>query len=250
MNAQEIHQKHRPGTPLLLGNQKQLFLLGPLPFSTTKEGICKLISAWQWDARPLQPRGRTMDGTGINWLIQGTENPTHWIYTLKHGDVLITRLPEDKPVQMQDACTIVASKKTIHQLMKKEGEDPIFIDDPWMKGRNSESSRATPSAPAVSHSQIASIEANLEKKLLEKLAKSDEDVSMDSCTVELSQKVQRLENQMSQVVQSQQAVEVKINGMQQQIDQQHSLFAGAVERQMQEQMDKIECLLSKRNRLE
>lgn len=250
MNAQEIHQKHRPGTPLLLGNQKQLFLLGPLPFSTTKEGICKLISAWQWDARPLQPRGRTMDGAGINWLIQGTENPTHWIYTLKHGDVLITRLPEDKPVQMQDACTIVASKKTSHQLMKKEGEDPIFIDDPWMKGRNSESSRATPSAPAVSHSQIASIEANLEKKLLEKLAKSDEDVSMDSCTVELSQKVQRLENQMSQVVQSQQAVEVKINGMQQQIDQQHSLFAGAVERQMQEQMDKIECLLSKRNRLE
>ena len=251
LNAQEIHQKHRPGTPLLMGNQKQLFLLGPLPFSTTKEGISKLLSAWKWDARPLQPRGRTMDGTGINWLIQGTENPTHMIYTLKHGDVLITKLPDDKPSQSQDTCTIVASKKTIHQLMNKEGEDPIFVNDPWGKNRNTrEAGRATSSVPAVSNSQIASIETNLEKKLLEKLARPDEDVCMDGRSDELAQKVNRLEAQMSQVMQSQQSVEVKISGMQQQIDQQHSLFAGAVERQMQEQMDRIESLLSKRNRLE
>ncbi len=251
LNAQEIHQKHRPGTPLLMGNQKQLFLLGPLPFSTTKEGISKLLSAWKWDARPLQPRGRTMDGTGINWLIQGTENPTHMIYTLKHGDVLITKLPDDKPSQSQETCTIVASKKTIHQLMNKEGEDPIFVNDPWGKNRNTgEAGRATSSVPAVSNSQIASIETNLEKKLLEKLARPDEDVCMDGRSDELAQKVNRLEAQMSQVMQSQQSVEVKISGMQQQIDQQHSLFAGAVERQMQEQMDRIESLLSKRNRLE
>ena len=86
--------------------------------------------------------------------------------------------------------------------------------------------------------------------MLEKLARPDEDVCMEGHSDELAQKVNRLEAQMSQVMQSQQSVEIKISGMQQQIDQQHSLFAGAVERQMQEQMDKIESLLSKRNRLE
>ena len=251
MNAQEIHQKHRPGTPLLMGNHKQLFLLGPLPFSTTKEGVSKLLRAWQWDARPLQPRGRTMDSSGINWLIQGTENPSHLIYSLKHGDVLITKLPEEKPSQPQDACTIVASRKTIEQLKQKDGEDSVFTQDPWAKARKtSEQTGASSSIPAVSQSQIASIEASLEKKLFEKLSKSEEDVCMEGTVDELAQKVQRLEAQMGQVVHSQQSVEVKINNMQHQMDQQHTLFEGAVKKQMQEQMDRIESLLSKRNRLE
>lgn len=36
MNASDIHSKHKPDVPLLLGHQKQMYLLGPMPFSSTK----------------------------------------------------------------------------------------------------------------------------------------------------------------------------------------------------------------------
>ena len=42
MNAQEIHDKHRPNTPLLMGQTKMLYAVGPLPYSTTKAALHKL----------------------------------------------------------------------------------------------------------------------------------------------------------------------------------------------------------------
>ena len=71
LNAQEIHSKHRAATPLLVGKSKNLYSLGPLPFSTTKAAIRKLLAAWKWAARPLQPRSRP----GRKW--DQVENPGH-----------------------------------------------------------------------------------------------------------------------------------------------------------------------------
>ena len=100
LNAQEIHEKHRPDTPLLLGQSKMLYAVGHLPFSTTKAALCKLLKAWSWDARPLQPKGRAQDGSGITWHIQAVEDPGHWVYSLQHGDVLVTKLQDPKPPTM------------------------------------------------------------------------------------------------------------------------------------------------------
>ena len=74
MNAQEIHDKHRPNTPILLGQSKSTYMIGPLPYSTTREARIKLLKAWEWDAKPLQPRGRSQDGQGVNWSILATED--------------------------------------------------------------------------------------------------------------------------------------------------------------------------------
>lgn len=98
MNAQEIHSKHRPDTPLLMGQTKMVYAVGPLPFSTTKTALSKMLKAWEWDARPLQPKGRSQDGSGITWHVQATENPGHCVYTMQHGDVLITKVQDGKPV--------------------------------------------------------------------------------------------------------------------------------------------------------
>ena len=82
LNAQEIHTKHRPDVPLLLGQSKKMYAIGPLPYSTTKSAIHKLLKAWKWEGRPIQPKGRSQDGTGITWAIQATEDPSHWVFTL------------------------------------------------------------------------------------------------------------------------------------------------------------------------
>eukprot|EP00435_Cladocopium_sp_Y103_P023429 s2528_g5.t1 len=116
MNAQEIHTKHRPDTPLLLGQTKMVYAVGPLPFSTTKAALHKLLKAWSWDARPLQPKGRAPDGSGITWHTQATEDPGHWVYALRHGDVLITKLQDAKPNNATMPNSIVASRKTIEHL--------------------------------------------------------------------------------------------------------------------------------------
>ena len=77
-----------------------LYALGPFPYSTTKDAVTKLLKAWGWEARPLQPRGRSQDGSGITWTIQATTDPGHWIYVLQHGDVLISKLQDDKPAEI------------------------------------------------------------------------------------------------------------------------------------------------------
>ena len=67
IHAQEVHKKHHPDTPLLLGAQKSQYTIGPLPYSTTREAVIKLLKAWNWEAKPLQPKGRALDGSGITW---------------------------------------------------------------------------------------------------------------------------------------------------------------------------------------
>ena len=254
MNAQEIHEKHRPDTPMLLGNTKQLYSLGPMPFSTTREGVGKLLKAWKWDARALQPRGRALDGTGINWSIQATEDPSHWIFTLQHGDVLITKAQVEKSSVPPDACGIIASRKTIDQFKQSLGEDPWQKNDPWsgykpVVANPKEITRAVPSN-GMSSAQIAAVEANIEKRLIATLSTKSEDVTMEGSMQEVVQKVTQLENQLQQVVHHQQQVDNRLNGMQSQMDQQAVQFASAVETQMTAQMDRIESLLAKRSRME
>ena len=260
--------KHRPETPLLLGQHKMLYTLGPLPYSTTKAAVSNLLKAWQWEARPLQPRGRSQDGNGIQWTIQATSDPSHWIYVLQHGDVLISKLHEDKQVEASPSYSIVASKRTMQHLHNTGDQtDPWLMYDPWKplhKPKNPSGNAAT---------AIATIETNVERKVMAalapKLAQTDADVSMEADAFET--RIARLEQQLGQVqahqagmesklghldhsvqqVQSSQAgVESSVHLMQQQLDQQSQHITHALDRKMSEQTEKIEALLCKRGRHE
>lgn len=273
MNAQEIHTKHRPDVPLLLGQTKKLYTVGPLPYSTTKSAIHKLLKAWKWEGRPLQPKGRSQDGTGINWIVQATEEPSHWVFTLQHGDVLVTKLKEDKPIEAPAAYSIVASRKTLQHLQANaENVDPWLAYDPW-KPTTPVKTSGQQTVQSLSTTQIAAMETNIEKKVMNAIAAKannhDQDVNMDSTALEarvqqiesqlqhvqnvqsgVEAKVNHVELQIQQVQVSQHAVEANIGQMQQKLDQQSHHIGKTLDSKLAEHMDRIEALLCKRGRHE
>ena len=247
MNASAIHTKHRPDTPLLMGNTKQLYSVGPMPFATTKEALVKILKVWDWEARPLHPKGRSQDGTGINWTIQATEDPKFWVYSLQHGDVLITRLQDAKPVQGQQPYSIVASKKTLVQL-QHQGPDPWLQADPWKPTTDQNRRPVGPSiaATGATPAQLAALEQSLEQKLLAAIHthKGDGDVSMDNAGME--HRVTTMENQLQQLQSNQQGMDSKISQIQIQVEHQAQRFESSLDSKLQDQMDRIEHLMRKR----
>ena len=253
MNAGEIHQRFRPDTPLLLGQAKQIYLVGPLPFSTTREAVCKLLKAWKWDARPLQAKGRSADGSGINWAIQAVEEPGHYVYTLAHGDILITKSSENRQQQQDRTYNIVASRKTIHKLQGNEIPDPWTKNDPWGGYTPTSSSTASSSKqPTLTAGQIASVEANIEQRIRASLNTQarDEDVPMDGTNSALEARVATLESQIQQVSVQQQQTDAKIGHFQQQMDHHYTSLNNNIESKFNDQMSRLEALLSKRKHME
>ena len=253
MNAGEIHQRFRPDTPLLLGQVKQIYLAGPLPFSTTREAVCKLLKAWNWDARPLQAKGRSADGSGINWAIQAVEEPGHYVYTLAHGDILITKSSENRQQQQDRTYNIVASRKTIHKLQGNEAQDPWIKNDPWGSYTPTSTSTASSSKqPTLTAGQIASVEANIEQRIRASLntQNKDEDTPMDGTSAALEARVATLESQIQQVAAQQQQTDAKIGHFQQQMDHHYTSLNSNIETKFNDQMSRLEALLTKRKHME
>ena len=248
LHAQPVHDKFRPETPLLLGS-KETYLVGPLPFSTTKDGVAKMLKAWQWDARPLQPKGRTPDSNGVQWTIQAVEDPEFWIYTLQHGDVLITKQQPTKSAPPSGQYAVIASRKTLEHLGT---QDPWLQHDPWQKPTAAApvSSPLPIAQPSLSNAQLATLEANLEKKIMTSLQAKmpDGDATMEPSQID--HRVSHLEHQLSQVQASQQGLEAKVGQLHTQIEHQGKVFGHALDQKLAEQMDKIESLLTKRSRHE
>lgn len=237
MNAEEIHQKFRPDTPMLLGQSKQIYLVGPLPFSTTREAVSKLLRAWNWEARPLQAKGRSADATGLTWAIQAVEEPGHYVYTLAHGDVLISKSSDTKPQQQDRTYQVVASNKTINQLQTKEGSDPWVKNDPWGGYTPTSSSAASSSTQSgLTVSQIATIEANIEQKI-----RSSMDMPMERSGLE--ERVIALEAKIQQT-------DAKVGQFQQQMDHHYNSLNTSIESKFNDQMNRLEALLSKRKFME
>ena len=252
LNAQEIHEKHRPDTPLLLGQSKMIYAVGPQPFSTTKAALNKLLKAWNWDARPLQPKGRAQDDSGITWHIQAIEDPDHWVYSLQHGDVLVTKLQDTKPVAHVKPFSIVASKKTMEHL---QGTDPWLQSDPWSREGQASSSTMSakaqpvkPSGQPVTHAQLAAMEASLDKKIQMATKPTDNDVPME--TAHMESRIALLEQQFQQAQVLQQGTDAKVSQLQQKIDQQSKLLGDRIDGKLNAQMERIEMLLCKRSRHE
>ena len=252
LNAQGIHEKHRPDTPLLLGQSKMIYAVGPLPFSTTKAALNKLLKAWNWDERPLQPKERAQDDSGITWHIQAIEDPDHWVHSLQHGDVLVTKLQDTKPVAHVKPFSIVASKKTMEHL---QGTDPWLQSDPWSREGQASSSTMSakaqpvkPSGQPVTHAQLAAMEASLDKKIQMATKPTDNDVPME--TAHMESRIALLEQQFQQAQVLQQGTDAKVSQLQQQMDQQSKLLGDRMDEKLNTQMERIEMLLCKRSRHE
>eukprot|EP00438_Fugacium_kawagutii_P006940 Skav203606 [mRNA] locus=scaffold935:358599:363133:+ [translate_table: standard] len=244
INALQVHTKFRADTPMLLGATKTLYALGPLPFSTSKEAVAKLLKAWDWDARPLQPRGRSADHSGITWTIQAVEEPSHWIFSLQRGDVLITKIqPTTKPVSPNAQFSIVASRKTMDHLRQNE-DDPMLSNDPWLPAAQKSRAQAA-AASSVTSTQLVQLEASLEqkmKKAIEERAPATlaEDVPMEPV---MESRLAAVEQHLQQLQQSQVNTDQKVNQLQAQIDHQTQKFGEVMDTKMAEQMERLEALL-------
>ena len=245
-DAAQVHQKVKPDTPFLPGGSKHSFVVGPLPFGVTRKSLTKLFSEWEWSAQAVQPIGRSADMQGLMWMVHASDPPKHTVYTMAHGDLMITR--DESAIQRTPKQVIPqVSALTRHQFGSESW-------DPWANA-----ARKLPSASS-SHqvSNAAAIEHVVEQRVLAKL-QPREDVNMDS--TEHESRINSLESQVQQLVANHKSTEVKtqqvaaqVDALQSQVEGYHgavqSCIENCIENKLSEQMQKIEALLSKRPRNE
>eukprot|EP00435_Cladocopium_sp_Y103_P026233 s1561_g6.t1 len=177
------------------------------------------------------------------------DDPSHWIYQLSHGDILISPMESDAQSSQVQA-PVLASARTLQYLRQKPNppdakgtEDPWQHYDPWQKKSSKE----------LSVAQVAAIEANLESKLTQKLKTEDAEMTaVDDRVVALESRVEQLAATVSanQTQQSQQTqvLTQQIAQIDRKVDGQTQMFHAALDAKLSDQMLKIEQLLSKRPR--
>ena len=248
-DAKTTHDAFRPDTPFLAGAAKSTWIVGPVPWGTTRKGLIKLFEAWQWSAKPLQPAGKSADGTGLKWHVQSAEAPENFVYTLGHGDVLIVKeTPEI--VKSQSIHRVEASGFT----MKHAGGMQPLHWDPWHEAAQQLPSNGSGKASQMTSAQIATLESNLESKLMQKLKSSDGDTPMEPSieprVAQLEQQIQQLQTQQKDTAKVTQQLSNKVDQFAVQMDGHSKQIQGHLDHKLAEQMDRIEALLAKRQRQE
>lgn len=244
--AEALHQLHRPDLVYIQGTELVKYRVGPMLFGSTKQSLVHVFSKWEWKARPVAPQGQAKDRSGVMWLVQAAEPPSHWIFQLSHGDVLIS--PEDKviPVQ-QPPQAVVASSKTIQALqanaVTNSPEDPWIHHDPW----------ARPSTREMPTSQVASLESRIEQSIIARMKQHDVDMpEHDTKVTELEARLDQLNQTVvanqQEAARQHQVVQTQLTALDNKVDQQQGFFQNTLESKLEQQMQRIEQLFSKRQR--
>ena len=254
-HVKAVHNSLRPEVDYLDGDLKT-YRLGPLPFGTTKSSLSKVFKQWGWSARPGQPLTQSRDHLGIFWSAQANSSPTHWIFTMEHGDILISEEPT-KDDNARNIQTVVASKRTIKHITtmqhgtERSGNDPWLEKDPW--------TQASASSKPMSASQISTMQNAIERRIRDSLQQQQETNISMAVDTDNDQRMTQIEQQMHQMqtnftsFQSQQQahnrqVASEITNVKTQMEVQTQSFQQILSKQLEDQMSKIDALLSKRPR--
>ena len=266
-----IHKQHKSHLPYLDTNAAIKYLAGPFPYGATRESIIKVFNGWDWSARPIQPRGRSGDGQGVQWEVLAACHPECEVYSMKHGDVILTLL-ETKKTNERVTHDVMASAKTIALLRQpppavqsSKGTElaPLHFD-PWASYQPIKNAKVSmPAESSMKPAQIEAITANFDRRLAETLAQVDQKLaagdtamgeSNDHKIASLEERLQQLEvgfhQQQHMQQQHQQQVSVQFQQVQQQIENQSSSFQTHLDQKMNEQLAQIEMLLGKKQRRE
>eukprot|EP00438_Fugacium_kawagutii_P001377 Skav209295 [mRNA] locus=scaffold994:15616:25217:+ [translate_table: standard] len=227
--AQAMHNQFKPDTPFLSGSALSTWVLGPLPWGTTRKALLSTFQSWEWPAKPLQPAGRSAQGDGLQWHVVAANPPPLFVYSMSHGDVLIRKL---EPVAAATTDTTVPPSRG----------QPLQ-GDPWAP------TAAKLQPPQISQVQLARIEEQVTNKVMKSMQK-DHDEPM---TQAYEPRIAALEAQLQQVQQEQQQLNQNHATMQTRVDQLGNQIEGHsrkilshLDQKMQTQMDNIEALLAKR----
>lgn len=94
--AEALRSHFKPSSPWLDSSALMSFTVGPFPPGSSRAAILKICKAWDWSAKPVQPKARSADGQGVLWQILSASKPNSEVYQLAHGDVLVTLDPPKK----------------------------------------------------------------------------------------------------------------------------------------------------------
>eukprot|EP00434_Breviolum_minutum_P007588 symbB.v1.2.006696.t1/scaffold404.1/size210989/2 len=197
-------------------------------------------------AKPLQPAGKSADGSGLKWHVQASEAPENFVYTLSHGDV-----PDNREVVRQVPMHRVEASE--HTMKRSLGQQPLHWD-PWQEAAQQLQSSSSNKPQQISTAQIATIETNLEAKLMQKIKTQEVDAnmepSMEPRVAKLEQQLQQLQVQQMDTAKTTQQLSNKVDQFATQMDGHSRQIQGHLDQKLAEQMDRIEALLAKRQRQE
>ena len=264
-DAEKVHLEHRPDVMYLDGTELRKYRVGPLPYGSTKQSIVNAFKKWGWTARPLGPQGQSQDKSGTMWVVQSAAPPTHWVFQMQHGDVLISPDVTADPSQanvMQPS--VIASTKTLQSLKNeanhastshdheaKDKHDPWTHRDPWQSYNTRE----------LSVGQVASMQAQLEAKIDQRLKESlpnaedcsmheDAETRISSLEAQVQQITSNFQSFQQQQIQHNHGMYSQLQTLDKQMHEQHQSLTNVLDSKLEDQMMRIEALLTKRSRTE
>ena len=246
-DAEAVHATVRQEQAVMLGPNKQTWCMGPLPWGSSKQSVQKIIDEWGWKARALHTTGKAPDGSGLLWSLHAAGLPPATVYSLSHGDVLLTRVDLPQAVASSPAPVLVASKRTRDSL-SAGAQDPLQVHDPW-----AQSSKPPPAETRyVTQAHLDAFAATLEAKVSVRASESSDDVSMD---MDVTTRVEQLEMQVQQLTQAQnrqtaetQAIATQVSSLTSKVEATARSVENAVEAKLTHHLQELDNMLSKRLR--
>ena len=222
--------------------------MGPLPYGLDRVALSKMFGAWGWQARPLHPIRALQGAAGAVWLVQSCGDPPSQVVSLKHGDVVISKVGPKQTASSDTPVSVVTSSTTLELCQVKVGDtkdsgsgvDPWLLKDPW-----AQAVVAMPHGADHTAAALKQVEARVEQNVLAKLPvhSMQDDVSMTEATED---RFQALERQVSQLTQNQQLMEAKADANASRHDAQLSQFQHQISAQMEAQGSQMEHLFRQR----
>ena len=249
-DASALGQQLKPGSVYLASGVRVDYEVGPLPFGLDRVALSKMFGSWGWQARPLHPI-RTLPGVaGAVWLVQACVDPPSNVVTLKHGEVVISKVGPKNAAADEMPVSVVTSSKTLELCQMKPASDSLPAADPWLiKDPWAQALVQLPHGADQAAAALKQVEARVEQTLmakLPKLAAQDVDAQM---TLEDHQqnedRFQALEKQVQQLTQSQQTLEVKVEDTSRRQEAQLSQFQHQLSAHIEAQGTQMEQLFRK-----
>eukprot|EP00438_Fugacium_kawagutii_P001626 Skav211744 [mRNA] locus=scaffold1548:270156:274947:+ [translate_table: standard] len=249
-HAESIHNLHKPQVPYLHSAQLRNFTVGPLPFNCTRSSLTKLFDAWSWKARPVQPKGRAIDGTGVLWTIQAEGGPPSEVYQMEHGDIIITEDDGTRASGAKPSVDVMASQDGRNKAIRMAAPELTSQQMTALEERITEKIASTKEANDV---HMQSVDEARFASLEERIATIAQPHDADRMNA-LEQRMQRMEHTVQQHANLQQQQHQELSQsvalVQQNIDTQNQNIHQLLDNRFSEQLQNIERLIAKKRELE
>ena len=248
-HAEQVHKQHRPDLMFLAGQELRPYKVGPFPYGSTKATISQGFKHMGWNARPVQPISQMQVTEGVFWHVMSPQEPSHWIYQMKHGDILIAKIENPKDAPLPVTNNIIASRKTLSTLTQSSQAaqvDPWLTSDPWQNGPSTKKNPHGTMSQSVTAGHLTALEQRLEQKI----QASATEPRQEQMQVDQSDRIDALERQVSSLTQNFSHFQQQQSKINNQISCQLQGFEGRIDSKLEDQMQRIEALLSKKMRHE